>query len=238
MDRIAHLPRNSRVLEIGAAPFGLTFLLRHFVFKDVRATQLTNSSVGSKNLNQTIWADLVSTEGRRIDNFEVRQFNLEKDPWPYENESFDLIVACEVFEHLATDPMHVVCEAGRVLREGGRMFISTPNVMSLWKIDRLFEGLQPNVDPFYRKSVYNRHNRELTPHEIKILLKSGGFSVEFIETVNVKRMVIAKPFRFFLIRLLAGSIQDRRDIIFAMGRKTAPVCNRYPEEYQLYRSKK
>ena len=100
----------------------------------------------------------------------------------------------------------------------------------------MFDGLQPIGDPFYRlDSVYNRHNRELTPDEIGVLYESGGFDVEYIRTVNVKRKNISRPFRFFVIRLLAGPIQTRKDIIFAMGVKKRGVRDRYPTSCQLYK---
>ena len=104
----------------------------------------------------------------------IKSFNMEKDPWPYDDESLDLVIASEVIEHLTQDPMHVISEANRVLKDNGKLFISTPNLSSLWKLNRMFDGFQPIGDPFYRlDSVYNRHNRELTPEEIESCMKAA-----------------------------------------------------------------
>ena len=60
------------------------------------------------------------------------------------------------------------------------------------------------------------------------MYESGGFDVEYIRTVNVKKKNILHPLRIFIIRLLAGSINNRMDIIFAMGIKNGIVRDRYP----------
>lgn len=45
---------------------------------------------------------------------------------PYQDETFDVVVACNVLEHL-DDPAPVFCEIARVLAPGGRLFVKTPN---------------------------------------------------------------------------------------------------------------
>ncbi len=49
---------------------------------------------------------------------------------PIANESFDLIVAAEVIEHLE-NPRHMIREFFRLLRPGGAAVLSTPNTRSL-----------------------------------------------------------------------------------------------------------
>ncbi len=51
-------------------------------------------------------------------------------PLPYPDGAFDLVVLCEVAEHLPTE-IPVVAEIGRVLAPGGRLVLSTPNVARL-----------------------------------------------------------------------------------------------------------
>ncbi|MEP6994312.1 MAG: class I SAM-dependent methyltransferase [Acidobacteriota bacterium] len=51
-------------------------------------------------------------------------------PLPYETASFDLVILCEVAEHLSTY-IPVIGEVGRVLAPGGRLILSTPNVARL-----------------------------------------------------------------------------------------------------------
>jgi SAM-dependent methyltransferase len=235
LDHLSRLPKETRTLEVGALPFGFTLLLRHVLFDHVQASDFSRSQAAHAAL-QIGKEIFVSRAGKVSYEIDVSYFNMEKDIWPYNDESFDLVIAAEVIEHMTQDPMHIISEANRVLRKGGSLFISTPNLLSLWKLNRMFDGLQPIGDPFYRlDSVYNRHNRELTPEEVEVLYTSGGFAVEYIHTLNVKRKNIANPLRFLLIRLLAGSIHNRKDIIFAMGTKKGSVRERYPTACQLYK---
>jgi len=236
LDHISGFSEETRVLEIGAMPYGFSLLMRHFLFSDVQASCLDDfAQSGGQNINEVV-EEFISRRDNISYELVVKNFNMEKDPWPYNDETLDLVVASEVIEHLTQDPMHVISEANRVLKNNGTLFITTPNLLSLWKLNRMFEGLQPIGDPFYRlDSVYNRHNRELTPAEIRVLYESGGFDVDYIQTLNVKKKNIANPLRFLFIRLLAGRINDRKDIIFAMGVKKGSVRDRYPTTCQLYK---
>jgi len=51
-------------------------------------------------------------------------------PLPYPDGGFDVVVLCEVAEHLPTE-IPVVAEIGRVLAPGGHLVLSTPNVARL-----------------------------------------------------------------------------------------------------------
>jgi SAM-dependent methyltransferase len=51
-------------------------------------------------------------------------------PLPYPDAAFDLVILCEVAEHLPTE-IPVVAEIGRVLAPGGHLVLSTPNVARL-----------------------------------------------------------------------------------------------------------
>ena len=56
---------------------------------------------------------------------ETRWADLD-EPLPFEDETFDVVVAGELLEHLR-DPGRVVTEARRVLRPGGTFVASVPN---------------------------------------------------------------------------------------------------------------
>lgn len=55
--------------------------------------------------------------------------DLNKD-LPFPAESFDLVVCVEGIEHIE-NPHHLIREVRRVLKSGGRLVLSTPNVLSL-----------------------------------------------------------------------------------------------------------
>src|SRR6266700_2253791 len=51
-------------------------------------------------------------------------------PLPYPDAAFDLVILCEVAEHLPSS-IPVIAEIGRVLTPGGHLILSTPNIARL-----------------------------------------------------------------------------------------------------------
>jgi SAM-dependent methyltransferase len=69
-----------------------------------------------------------------------------EEPLPFEDESFDAVVAGELLEHLRF-PETVVAEARRVLKLGGVLVGSVPNAFRIQSRLRFVRGLQPEEDP-------------------------------------------------------------------------------------------
>jgi SAM-dependent methyltransferase len=67
-------------------------------------------------------------------------------PLPFADASFDVVVAGEVLEHLV-DPRAFMGEALRVLRSGGTIVGSVPNVFRLKNRLRFLLGRNPSDDP-------------------------------------------------------------------------------------------
>lgn len=51
---------------------------------------------------------------------------------PYRNETFDIVISCDVLEHLQ-NPLSLLQEIARILKPGGWVLLSTPNPDSLGK---------------------------------------------------------------------------------------------------------
>jgi SAM-dependent methyltransferase len=79
--------------------------------------------------NDTLRARLESLGARKAKSYRIPELR-EADA------SYDLIIACDVFEHLndARDAQRFIAEARRVLRPGGLLFILSPDLMD-WKED-------------------------------------------------------------------------------------------------------
>lgn len=165
----------------------------------------------------------------------VDLFNAERDRYPYGAGRFAAVICCEMLEHLMEDPMHMASEINRILRPGGRLVMSTPNICSLRSVAAVLCGSHPGVNAQYtiRKGgneAEPRHIREYTPGEVRKLIEAAGFVVERLET---------GPYGFELgenhgavQKLLAqrGFPTHLRDAcIHAVGRKTGPVRQRYPD---------
>ena len=164
----------------------------------------------------------------------VELFNAEKDTFPYSCEYFSTVLCCELIEHLFEDPMHLMSEVNRILRPGGHIVLTTPNIASLRAASAVLQGFHPGFFPAYIRpsqtgEVDARHNREYTPREISDLLLNSGFEVTLLETGPFREE--PTPELAWVSRLLERyllSTELRGDGIYAVGRKTGPVRERYP----------
>jgi glycosyltransferase involved in cell wall biosynthesis/SAM-dependent methyltransferase len=165
---------------------------------------------------------------------EVDRFDAERDPFPYPDSYFSTVVCGELIEHLPADPMHMMSEVNRVLKTGGSLVLTTPNLASLRAISAILQGYHPGFYPAYLRpsdeQTEARHNREYTPREIGLLLKDSGFEVVQLETAEFRDL--PHPEYGWVLHLLERYRLEtglRGDGIYALARKTGPVKSRYPE---------
>jgi glycosyltransferase involved in cell wall biosynthesis/SAM-dependent methyltransferase len=123
---------------------------------------------------------------------EISPANAERDHLPFADESFDLVLAMEIFEHLALDPHFFLCEAWRVLRPGGHLVITTPNICSHRGVRKMLSNEAPYSFGIFVPTggVYGRHNREYAPRELAVLGQAAGFETEFLGTADVYDKVV------------------------------------------------
>lgn len=121
-------------------------------------------------------------------NLDIRQTNIETDPLPAADGEFACVLLNEVFEHLRLNPPAVLAECLRVLRPGGLLMLSTPNMRSYRGVFALVRRgrsafLQPHIYDEYAKLDslgHMGHVREYTPRDVRELLRRVGFTVERI----------------------------------------------------------
>jgi len=95
----------------------------------------------------------------------VEQVDLETQPFPWPDATFDIVVVNQVFEHLKNVwlPMS---EIARVLREGGHLVFSVPNLSSLHNRVMLAFGFQPSsirtFGPHVRGFTYRQMRQFVT----------------------------------------------------------------------------
>jgi SAM-dependent methyltransferase len=149
-------------------------------------------------------------------------FNLEKKPAPFADATFDCVVLMEVLEHFTVDPMYAMAELNRVLKPGGFLFLTTPNIASWLAIAKVINHQSPYLyGLFERVPNPDRHNREYSVVEVGWLAEAAGFHVERLEGISVypNNTVAPTP---------GISPENRGDSVFCLARKEGPVIDRYP----------
>ena len=164
----------------------------------------------------------------------VDHFDAERDPFPYPDEHFDLVIAGEIIEHMTYDPMHLLLESRRILRDGGAMLVTTPNVGSITSVAKTLEGRDnPQIFFLYERPNAGEpaeigHVREYTTHELGEAMKAAGFEVQRLFTTFIAEFATHRP----LLKLLEEngySADDRgeQSWCLAVKRNALPV-DRFP----------
>src|SRR5579871_1409108 len=160
-------PKTSgRILELGTYMHMTPALHSVLGYRDVRGAYF--GPLGKTD------EKFVTVGGREVFRCSVDLFDAEKDRYPYDDGRFETVLACEIFEHMLHDPMHMLIEMQRVLEEGGTLVLTTPNVTSFTAVARVLE--QSGNPQLYSKFPYPMgefaeteipHVREYTPQELR-----------------------------------------------------------------------
>jgi len=110
-------------------------------------------------------------------------FNVEEERFPFDDGSLDGLLFCEMLQHLLMNPLHTLTETHRVLRPGGCLILTAPNVARLENVMRFLNGANL-YDRYSGFGSYGRHNREYMRHELHRLLEFAGFDVEHSMTAD------------------------------------------------------
>jgi glycosyltransferase involved in cell wall biosynthesis/SAM-dependent methyltransferase len=217
-----------RILEMGAYMQITPALKTRAGYGEVRGSYL--GKIGEFN-EREVHSRTGETFTCRIDHFDA-----EKDRYPYPDDFFSTVLCCELLEHLYDDPMHMMAEINRILKTGGRLLISTPNICSTRAVGAALLGYHPGlfhqyVRPDKNGAVDPRHAREYAPRDIHALLEAAGFSIAHLETgPYLEKPTLGQDWVGKLLERHELSNYLRGDVIYAIGEKIGAVKSRYPPE--------
>jgi 2-polyprenyl-3-methyl-5-hydroxy-6-metoxy-1,4-benzoquinol methylase len=140
------------VLDIGCATGTLLAFLRDRGW-DVKGVEISPAAEYARNARQ----------------LDVQNIPLEEIA--FSSGSFDIVLASHLIEHL-NDPFSFLKEAHRILKDDGKIFITTPNI----------NGLQAYIYGSGWRSAIFDHLYLFSAHTLKITLKRAGFKVEKLST--------------------------------------------------------
>jgi len=209
--------QGDRLLELGASPYCMTLLLEHYSGYTVTLSDLYRTGDPEESAKK-----LVNTDSGEERTLTYQTFNVEFDRFPYPDNSFEMVLCCELVEHLTADPTHMLKEIHRVLTPGGRMLITTPNILVLRNLVALLKDRRNIYYPYSGYGPYGRHNREWTLEELAQLVTGCGYTIESAQIVDTyahygKARWLKKVFPFV------------RDYLVVLGRAEGEPRDYYPE---------
>lgn len=170
VERVGPSGRGKKILDIGCA----------YGFYDII-------------LKEEFGCDMVGLEMResvdaycrllRKHNVPVVEGALSKERIHIADESFDFVIFSEVLEHLRISPLRALREVHRVLKPGGMMLLTTPNIGYLRNIAHLMTGkniLQPfpeNDEGLDNVTDALIHTRAYVMTEVVHLIQKAGMDV-------------------------------------------------------------
>jgi ubiquinone/menaquinone biosynthesis C-methylase UbiE len=169
-----------------------------------------------------------ATSGEEL-SFVMQNVDVERDRFPYPDQHFDVALCCEIIEHLVEDPMHMLLELNRVLKWGGLVILTTPNITSAFSVRKALAGDSPYIYGEYNlQSRADRHSREYTPQDVRTALEAAGFKVIRLFTKSFWHPT-DEEFLRWLDQATGVPRELRGDNIFAVGRKASAQIERYPD---------
>jgi 2-polyprenyl-3-methyl-5-hydroxy-6-metoxy-1,4-benzoquinol methylase len=157
------------------------------------------------------------------------------------------VVCCELIEHLAYSPAHMLYEINKSLRDSGLLFITTPNAVSMQTTVRAILN-RPIYHGYAGNGIYGRHNREWTMSELILQLSASGFTPVSKRWVNCyfhkydpnwrKQPLkgwLAQTIYNFLTRWPVPYLASKRHLLMVVARKCSPAKKAYPPELYAWR---
>jgi SAM-dependent methyltransferase len=217
-----HCPRPTGIVDLGVHPGSLLRLVKWL------APGLDGARYG---VGLKISDDFAASLAREVG---ARLFPVNLDPGhprfgrlalpttvPVRDGAADLVFALEIVEHL-TDPTHLLGEARRLLRPGGILIVTTPNVSRIGSVLKLLAG-RTNHDRLVPpgreadEAHWAPHVREYAMDELCALIAARGFALREARyfpgeatdfTVRSPRARLAGLVKrpFFVIPHLRGSL--------------------------------
>ena len=234
-DVLKHRPPNQagiKVLEIGAF-FGVVCIALASLGYSVTAADVPEYIELPEQAERYARFG-IETKGVRLQDFVM----------PFDDERFDVIIMCEVLEHLNFNPLPLLKEINRIGAPESIFYVSMPNAASIFhrmavlkgfaggiQVAEFFEQLDPT-----NSLIANGHWREYTAAETRQMLEPLGYRIEdqyyfsFGETQPLKGLR-SRLFRRFLRQWpmfkenqTTIAVRDRRtDLVFHIPETVHPT---------------
>lgn len=141
------------------------------------------------------------------------------DPLPFPDAHFDYVFSIEGIEHFE-NPWTFVKELCRVLKPGGRLFISTPNTFSVdARLKYLLSGYFPRFRPLMldpdrvmHQPVDDAHISPVYFWQLNFFLRQGGVTIQRVgaNALLRKPQWIRRSIENWLARIIRRNVRKRK----------------------------
>lgn len=218
VELIVKMNPTGRMLELGTSGF-IPLALKEL---------LPNLEVVVTDFGLTRGSDTKKMHGLGDKKLKLRTLcvDLESDELPVEDGYFDFVLCGEVIEHMEIDPMFMLSEINRVVKDSGKLLVTTPNLLSSRGLYKIIHGIEPYFYMQYHRSreMY-RHNYEYTAKSLEAMLKCAGFDAT-VWTEDLFEDPIAAAVN--QMKLAGVNVTNVGDNILATCTKTSGVIDRHP----------
>ena len=158
-------------------------------------------------------------------------------PFPYDDLSFDRVIAVEVTEHIL-DHETFFSEINRILKPGGKLYVSTPNILSMKSRFRfLFRGFPYAFKPLVMNQYDGmQHVASLSLNQYNYLALKHGFmeaeyGIDRLQSTSRWLRVLLSPL-MFLVRKIKGYSPMHNQKELLLGRLLFMVFSKEQSRHQ------
>jgi SAM-dependent methyltransferase len=225
---------NDRYLDVGSFGIEPALIKKAYPACTVKALTYEGNTIGigPEGFYET-------SEPNKADCVRIDPVDAERQSFPYEDDTFDVVTCFEVLEHLKYSPIPMMKEIKRVLHPEGLLVLTTPNINSARSMIKMLCGRSPQECPYYHDSPeYGiMHAKEYTQREVEDLFNSLGFTVEALNTVDMRpvnlrerALVVLLSAIIPIVRLSNQTVyrSGLREKIIVVAKKGGPIISETP----------
>jgi SAM-dependent methyltransferase len=213
---------NVRVLEIGSF-FGVVCMALKFLGYDVTASDMP------EYIEMPEQKERFSRHGIATASIRLQDYIL-----PFPDETFDVVIMCEVLEHLNFNPLPLLKEINRIGKPNSVFYLSLPNGANIYNrrdvamgrgIGNLVEGFFEQLHPGSSAITYG-HWREYTGPEVRRMLEPLGFRIAKQYYFSLGETQPANSLRKKLARIVYGrfpALKENQTTIAVREKRTGIV---------------
>ncbi|MCC7325667.1 MAG: methyltransferase domain-containing protein [Burkholderiales bacterium] len=162
--------------------------------------------------------------------YPIIRIDIESERFPFEDGTISNVLFTEVLEHLFRDPAWTVFQISRVLKEGGSLFLTTPNACGYDCLVNLLNQTNPNGRAQFFEAMESGHPHLWTPTECQLILAAHGLDIVEMTTVDYYEIPQSNAVRQFLA--INSTRPDLNGQVIKIIAKKSRTCETvvYPNE--------